>query len=272
MGLPPCIHSYSSYGWQGAPAYLVGRPFVIGVEYVVDSFAMPKKLTLVLPAHNEAGNLERVVASFLDVQDQMDFALTLLIVDDGSTDATGSIGRDLSETNPSVRYVQHSRNIGYGGALISGFRASEGDYVAVIDADGQFHASDFIRLLEHVPSYDLVVGYREERADPLGRRLMGQVWSLMGRWIFKIPIQDLNCGCKIFKRSIIADLPLRCLGPGINLEIMTHIVMAGFPIKEVPCSHLPRVVGNQSGGTLRVMIRALPEILHVWRLKHRKGL
>ncbi len=232
---------------------------------------MPKKLTLVLPAHNEAGNIERVVASFLDIRDQMNFALTILIVDDGSSDATGPICRDLSENNPSIRCVHHSRNLGYGGALISGFRASEGDYVAIADADGQFHAADFIRLLEYAESHDVVVGYREQRADPLGRRFMGQVWSLMGRWFFKIPTRDLNCGLKIFKRSIVADLPLRCFGPGISLEIMTHIVMAGIPIREVPCSHLPRETGNQSGGTLRVISRALPEIVYVWRLKRGKG-
>jgi glycosyltransferase involved in cell wall biosynthesis len=239
----------------------------MGDEEGVHSSAMSKKLTLVLPAHNEAGNIERVVASFLDIQDRIDFELTTLIVDDGSSDATGSICRNLAENNPSIRYVQHSSNVGYGGALISGFRASDGDYVAIADADGQFHPADFIRLLEYVESYDVVVGYRQDRADPPGRRLMGRAWSLTGRWFFNIPIRDLNCGLKVFKRSIIADLPLQCVGPGINLEIMTRIVMAGIPIKEVPCSHFPRVAGDQSGGTLRVMSRALPELLHVWRLK-----
>jgi hypothetical protein len=100
---------------------------------------------------------------------------------------------------------------------------------------------------------------------------MGRAWSLTGRWFFNIPIRDLNCGLKVFKRSIIADLPLPCVGPGIHLEIMTRIVMAGIPVKEVPCSHLPRVEGNQSERTLRVMSRALPELAHVWRLKRGKG-
>ncbi|MGW8322492.1 MAG: glycosyltransferase family 2 protein [Thermodesulfobacteriota bacterium] len=232
---------------------------------------MSTTLTLVLPAHNEAGNIERVVASFLDIRDQIDLALTILIVDDGSTDGTGPICRNLAENDPAIRCVHHSRNVGYGGALISGFRASEGDYVALSDADGQFHPADLIRLLEHIESYDAVVGYRQERADPPARRFMGRAWSLLGRWFFKIPIRDLNCGLKIFKRSSVADLPLQCVGPGINLELMTHIVTAGIPIKEVPCAHFPRVAGDQSGGTLRVMVRALPELAHVWRLKRGKG-
>ncbi len=232
---------------------------------------MPKTLTLVLPAHNEEGNIERVVDSFLNIRDRMDFELAILIVDDGSSDATGPICRELCRQSPCVRCVHHSHNIGYGGALISGLRASEGEYVAIADGDGQFPAEDFLRLLEHVRSFDVVVGYREQRADPLGRRLMGRVWSLIGRWLFNIPARDLNCGLKIFKRSLVADLPLRCEGPGITLEIMTHVVMAGIPIKEVPCSHLPRLKGDASGGSPRVVIRALPELYHVWRLKHGKG-
>ncbi len=232
---------------------------------------MPKQVTLVLPAYNEAENLEGVVRSFLALRDRTDFVLTLLIVNDGSSDATGTICRELCDRYPCVRAVHNGRNVGYGGALLAGFMASEGDYVAMADADGQFQAGDLIRLLEHVPSYDVVVGYRRRRADPAGRRLLGRAWTLTGRWVFKIPIRDLNCGLKVFKRSLIADLPLRCTGPGITLEIMTHIVRAGIPIREVPCTHLPRRAGTQSGGTLRVMVRVLPEVLHVWRLKDAKG-
>jgi cellulose synthase/poly-beta-1,6-N-acetylglucosamine synthase-like glycosyltransferase len=86
-------------------------------EEGVDSTAMSKELTLVLPAYNEAGNIERVVASFLDIRDRIDFELKILIVNDGSSDATGPICRNLAENNPSLRCVQHGRNIVYWGAF-----------------------------------------------------------------------------------------------------------------------------------------------------------
>jgi glycosyltransferase involved in cell wall biosynthesis len=232
---------------------------------------MSEKLTIVLPAHNEAGNIESVVASLLAIRDKIGYDLAIVIVNDGSSDGTGHICQKLSDKHPSIRCITHSRNIGYGGAVISGLRASEGDFVAITDADGQFDVSDLIRLLVYIKSFDVVVGYRMHRADPLGRRMLGSVWSMIGRWCFKIPIRDLNCGLKVFRRSIIEGLPLRCLGPGINLEIMTQIVMAGIPIREVPCSHLPRTSGRQSGGSLRVIARALPEFAHVWRLSRKKA-
>lgn len=142
--------------------------------------------------------------------------------------------------------------------------------MAITDGDGQFDVKDLIRLLDHVRSFDVVVGSRVRRADPLGRRILGRVWTLIGRWCLRIPVQDLNCGLKVFKRSVIEGLTLRCTGPGINLEIMAQIAMAGIPIKEVPCSHYPRTQGSQSGGSLPVIRRALPELLHVWRVRRKR--
>ena len=145
--------------------------------------------------------------------------------------------------------------------------------MAIIDADGQFDAQDLVKLLRYTDSFDVVVGYRQRRADPLARRILGQMWTLIGRWLFNILIRDLNCGLKIFKRSLIEALELRCQGPGINLEIMAQLVSSEIPIKEVPCLHFPRTKGTQSGGSLRVIQRALPELLYVllWKFRKRRS-
>jgi len=227
------------------------------------------KLSIVLPAYNEEENIENVVDSLLAIKREIGCDLVLFIVNDGSTDATPEICKNLAQINPSIRCINHSRNIGYGGAIISGLRASEGDYVAIMDADGQFEARDLVKLYRHRESCDVVVGYRALRADPLGRQILGRMWTLIGRVLFKIPIRDLNCALKIFKRSLIETLDLRCSGPGINLEIMAQLVAAEIPIKEVHCSHYPRTKGNQSGGSLRVMLRALPELSYVFLEKFR---
>ena len=223
-----------------------------------------------MPVHNEAGNIDKLAVSLLAIAVEIGCDLVLIIVNDGSTDASADICKNLAQDNPSIRCINHNRNIGYGGAILSGFRASEGDYVAIIDADGQFDAQDLVKLLRYTDSFDVVVGYRQRRADPLARRILGQMWTLIGRWMFHIPIRDLNCGLKIFKRSLIERLELRCQGPGINLEIMAQLVASEISIKEVPCLHFPRTIGTQSGGSLRVIQRALPELLYVLLWKFRK--
>jgi glycosyltransferase involved in cell wall biosynthesis len=231
---------------------------------------MSNKLTIILPAHNEAGNVERVVSSLMKAMTSTGWDFLILIVNDGSQDQTGQICENLSRTHPCIRCVHHDRNRGYGGALISGFKSAEGTHVGIMDGDDQFDAGDLVRLISYAGSFDVVVGYRRRRADPSGRRIMGQTWTLIGRVLFDIPVRDLNCGLKIFRRSIMDGLTLRCVGPGINLEIMAQIAAAGIRIKEVDCSHYPRTIGNQSGGSLRAIKKAIPELVSVFRERFRK--
>lgn len=231
---------------------------------------MQKTLTIVLPVYNEEANIAKVVTSFLTIKDRIKHDLTLLIVNDGSVDGTEDVSKGLARNHPTVRYLYHRNNVGYGGALISGFRAAKTDYVALADGDGQFDADDMVTLLRHTQRFDVVVGYRKHRADPVARRILGNVWTLLGRYGCNIPVRDLNCGLKVFKRSVLDSLLLTCTGPGINLEVMTQIASAGIPIKEIPCSHFPRTAGKQTGGGVRALCRAVPEFFSVWRLRARR--
>ena len=218
------------------------------------------KLTVVLPAHNEAENLEKVVTALQDAAPEMGADFALIIVDDGSTDATPEAVAGLRQKYSHIHCIRHPRNLGYGGAVISGFRAADGDYVALMDADGQFDARDLVRLFRHTASCDVVVGYRSRRADPAGRRILGHIWTVIGRRFFRIRIRDLNCGLKVFKRSVLEPLQLRCQGPGINMEIMSQIAAAGIPVREIACVHLAREAGKQSGASFPVMKKGLLEL------------
>jgi glycosyltransferase involved in cell wall biosynthesis len=227
-----------------------------------------RKLSIVLPAHNEAGNIERVVTSFLTQAREQGLEPEIIIVNDGSTDETPGISHELARRHESVMCIDHPENLGYGAALRSGISASEGDYVAITDGDGQFDPDDLLGLLAYTDSYDVIVGYRMRRADPLGRRLLGYMWTSVGKWLFKVPIRDMNCALKLFKRQIIQNLELHCKGPGISLEIMAGIAASRIPIKEVGCSHLPRQSGSQSGASLRVVLRGLAELFHLMAGRH----
>jgi glycosyltransferase involved in cell wall biosynthesis len=225
------------------------------------------KLNVVLPAYNEAGNLEPVVSGLLAVAPELEADLWVTIVDDGSTDSTAVVISNLQKIRPNILCVAHSRNIGYGGAVISGMKAVEADYIAIMDADGQFDARDLVTLFRHTRSHDVVVGYRRKRADPLGRRFLGRLWTILGRCIFRIPVRDLNCGLKILKRSLIDPNGLQCEGPGVNMEIMSKITAAGIPIQEVGCRHFSRRLGRQSGASFPVVKRGIAELFRMMRGK-----
>jgi glycosyltransferase involved in cell wall biosynthesis len=217
-------------------------------------------LSVFLPAHNEEGNIERVVdglrAELPNIADRYE----VIVVDDGSRDRTGEIADRLAASDPRVKVVHHPVNRGYGGAVISGVKAATQPYVMLCDGDGQFHPADIALLAARVPEYDVIVGNRVRRADALMRRLNGKAWTLLVRLLFGVGIKDIDCGFKLFKREYVDGLELRAKGAMISTELMARVAGRGAKICEVDVRHLPRLVGEQSGANFRVIARAFREL------------
>ena len=116
-------------------------------------------LSLVLPAFNEAENLPAVVECALEILPRYFDDFEIVIVNDGSRDATGSIADNLAADHQQVSAVHHPKNRGYGGALVSGFAASDGDYIMFMDADQQFDIEDIGRLTPFITTHDIVAGF-----------------------------------------------------------------------------------------------------------------
>ena len=123
-----------------------------------------------VPCHNEEGNVEAVVRGLLTTLGALGVPFEVVVVDDGSTDRTAEVVRRLAQQDRRVRLVQHPRNIGYGAALRTGFASARYPWVFFTDGDGQFDPRDFVRLVPHTASADLVVGYRARRQDPASDR------------------------------------------------------------------------------------------------------
>jgi len=196
-----------------------------------------------------------------------DLRIMVTIVDDGSTDETHVICNKLLSQYPRLLLVRHPVNRGYGSALRSGFKAVESAYVGIMDSDGQFDAKDLMAFFKVAENCDIVAGYRSPRADPWGRRCLGVIWTWIGRILFHIPLKDLNCGLKIIRRSILSEIDLISQGPGINLDIMSQVTTKGLRVRQLPCHHRPRPIGEQTGGSSRVILRAVPELIRILKRK-----
>ena len=122
-----------------------------------------QKLSLVLPAHNEAENIEAVVNRALSVLPKVVAAFEIVVVDDGSRDCTPRIIDQLAANHEQVKAVHHATNQGYGAALSSGFAKASGDLIMFMDADRQFDIADITALIPYVQHYDIVAGYRIRR-------------------------------------------------------------------------------------------------------------
>lgn len=220
---------------------------------------MGRGLSFVLPAFNEAPNIEAAVRHCVAVGEGLG-EFEVIVVDDGSRDETRRLADALAEADPRVRTLHHPCNRGYGAALRSGLLAARMDRVFFTDADLQFDVAEVGRLLAWADRYGIVAGYRSPRRDPWPRRLLGLLWSRLVRLLFRLEVRDVDCAFKVFDRRIFDRISIRSLGALVNTEILVRARAEGFHIRQVPVSHRPRLAGRQSGASPRVVYKALREL------------
>lgn len=240
------------------------------------------ELSYFLPAHNEEANLPALVAEALATLPSLADRYEIVIVDDGSRDATPRLADELAAAHPEVRAVHHPTNLGYGAALRSGFAASRYAVLAFTDGDRQFHVEDLGRLLDvlspggapgdgaasvaaaAVP--DAVVGFRIRRADPLVRTVYARLYRLANRIFFGLKVRDVDCACKAFRRSALEGIAVESGGAFFSAELLIKLQAAGHRIAEVGVPHYPRVAGSATGAKPSVVLRAVRDF---WNLRLR---
>lgn len=229
---------------------------------------LPGSLSLVLPAHNEADNIEIVVRRALAILPRYTSDFEIIVVNDGSRDRTPRIIDRLAKEDDRIRPVHHPRNRGYGGALQSGFRASTNDYVMFMDADRQFDIGDIRLLSPFVPLFDIVAGFRMERSDPIHRRINAEIFNIAVRVLFGVHMRDLDCAFKVFRGDLLRSLELTSSGALINAEIQAKLRRQGATLVQIGVPHHRRVAGQATGGSVRVILKAMRETVILWLRMH----
>ena len=225
-------------------------------------------LSYFFPAHNEAANLQGLVEEALATLPTLADEFEILIVDDGSKDATPAIADELAQAHPEVRAVHHPVNLGYGAALRSGFAAARFDHLAFTDGDRQFKVADLGRLIDrqHAGGADVVVGYRIKRADPLVRTVYARLYRLANRIFFGLKVRDVDCACKLFRRSALEGVSVESGGAFFSAELLIKLGARGRRIDEVGVPHYPRTAGSPTGAKPQVVFRAMRDF---WALRLR---
>jgi glycosyltransferase involved in cell wall biosynthesis len=217
-------------------------------------------LSIVLPCHNEADNVAAAVAEARTAAAAVAERFEVIVVDDGSTDATWAIACALVAEHPDVRLISRGTNGGYGAAIRTGIDAAVMPWVFLTDADLQFDLAQIEDLLPHAGEHDVVVGYRVTRMDPLGRRIDAALWNRLVRLVFGLQVRDVDCAFKLIPRTLLDRFTLRSDGAMIDTELLLLCLRAGATIHEVPVRHRPRLAGEQSGANWRVVARAFREL------------
>ena len=185
----------------------------------------------------------------------------IILVNDGSADRTGEIGRELEQRVPNFRLVEHYPNRGYGGSLKAGFAAATKDLVAFVPADNQFDFSEVSQLLERLDEADIVSGYRADRQDSFIRKFNALGWNMVVRLLFGSLCRDIDCGFKLFRREILDRVNIVSDGAMIDTEFLAGAKARGYRIVDVPVTHLPRVAGEATGANFRVVAKAFYDLV-----------
>jgi glycosyltransferase involved in cell wall biosynthesis len=226
-----------------------------------------QELSLFFPCHNEADNLEGLVADALAALPALATVYEVILVDDGSRDDTAGVAEHLVQRHGGVvRLVRHDVNRGYGGALRSGFAAARYNYLAYTDGDRQFRVADLARLVAcaeatHAP---VVIGYRLQRADPLLRLIYATFYRVANRIWFGLHVRDVDCAAKLFRRDALREISVHSDGAFFSAELLIRLRVAGVKIVEVGVPHYPRTAGSPTGARLSVITRAVRDF---WSLR-----
>ena len=224
-----------------------------------EAHALPG-LTVILPCHNEEENVAAAVAAARSAARRFARRFEIVVIDDGSTDATGTVAAQLERAVPEVRLVRHERNGGYGAAVRSGIRSATMPWILLTDGDLQFDLLELEGFLPHAARSDLVVGRRANRADPLARRVAAGIWNVLVRVLFRLPVRDVDCAFKLMRADVVKGLLLNADGAMVSTELLARALQTGATVVELDVRHRPRLAGEQSGGSLRVIARALREL------------
>ncbi len=234
-------------------------------------------LSVFFPAYNDSGTIASLVISALQAARELTPDFEIIIVNDGSADATAEIADELARTYPQVRVVHHSRNRGYGGALRSGFEAATRDLVFYTDGDAQYDPKEMAVLWAAFDDgVDLVNGYKISRSDPLHRVVIGRIYHHTVRLLFGLRVRDVDCDFRLLRRSIFERVQLEKSSGVICLEMMKKIQDAGFTIAEVPVHHYHRAYGKSQFFNFRRLFKTAVDVARLWyvlvvRREHQRG-
>src|SRR4051812_41263064 len=189
----------------------------------------------------------------------------VIVVNDGSADATKDILDELARTYPNVRIVHHARNMGYGAALRTGFATATKDLVAYTDGDAQYDPAEFELLWKQLtPDADMVNGYKISRSDPRHRIVIGRIYHHTVKLLFRLRVRDVDCDFRLMRREIFNRVTLEKDTGVICLEMMRKIQDAGFRIVEVPVHHYHRAHGKSQFFNFGRVFRTGIDVMKLW--------
>ena len=213
-------------------------------------------VSVLIPAKDEALTIGPLVAEIVGAMShRADLGYEILFIDDGSTDGTWEQIEKIAMDEPRVRAIRFRSNFGKAAALSAGLSEATGGVIVTMDADMQDDPNELPRLLSKMEGgYDLVTGYKENRQDPLGKRLPSKLFNRATGLVTGLRLNDHNSGLRVARREVYNVIPLY---GELHRYIPALAYANGFKVTEVPVNHRPRTYGKSKYGLERYARGAL---------------
>lgn len=221
-------------------------------------------LSIIVPIYNEEKLIVKSIKTLVEKLAKIFPVLEILAIDDGSTDRTNRLLRSLARNEKGLKIITHATNLGYGAALRSGINNARYDWLFFTDADMQFDITEIKKFLPYVKDYDLIVGFRKNRADSLKRKVISSVYNRIISLLFHLPLRDVDCAFKLMKTVAVKRVKLDFDSFFVSPELMVKSISLGLNIKEIGVDHYPRPDGY-SKVTFKKIIQSMIDLVKLYK-------
>lgn len=208
------------------------------------------EITVVVPAKDEAASLPELHERLAEVLGGLAMPYEIILIDDGSSDDSLSVMKEINSRDGHVRVVSFMRNFGKAAALSAGFERARGEIIITMDADLQDDPDEIPRFIEAIESgYHLVTGWKKERHDPSTRLIASRVANTATAWLSGVRVHDMNCGFKAYRREVAKSISLY---GELHRFVPALAAARGFKVGEIAVRHHPRKHGRSRYGLERL--------------------
>lgn len=231
-------------------------------------------ISIFFPCYNDSKSIKTLVEDSFSVLPIISSDYEVIVIDDKSSDNSRDVLLKLARKYPNLKLIFHDKNQGYGGALKSGFKAASKGLIFYTDGDGQYDVKELpILLTLMTKDVNFINGIKMSRHDPSYRIVIGNIYSFLTRWLFWLPIQDIDCDFRLIRKQIIDKIDLTSNQGSICIELVKKSQWAGAKFRQVSVHHFQRRFGNSQFFRPKRLLLTFKEIISLWvRLMLIKGL
>lgn len=222
-------------------------------------------ISVFFPCFNDEHSIGKLVEDAFSVLKNGAQNFEVIVVNDGSKDRSEDVLRKLAQKYKNFRIVNHPKNLGYGKALTSGFKAAKYDWIFYTDGDGQYDVKEISKLIKLIDNdVDFINGIKSARSDPLFRAIIGNLYSFITRLLFWLPITDIDCDFRLIRKRITDKINFQSSNGAICIELVKKAQRLEARFLEISIPHYGRRWGRSQffvpGRILRTLFLELPTL------------